>query len=167
MMNYFQKKIKSRQGFTMIEVIAVLVILGIIAVVAVSRLGTDENDLIAQTDIVKAHLRFAQLKALSDDTSASWGIAFAAGSYALQRNGGAASVNLPGENGATHSFPSGVSITSVTVTPSQTVYFNSWGSPVDASGNLLTANIKITLVQSVSKAFLIYNNTGYIEDTTP
>ena len=52
-MNFFQKKIKSRRGFTIIEVIAILVILAILAVVAVSRLGSNENDLIAQTDVVR------------------------------------------------------------------------------------------------------------------
>ncbi len=148
----------------MIEVIAVLVILAILAVVAVSRIGSNENDLIAQTDIVKGHLKFAQLKALSDDTSATWGIVFSGGSYTLQRNGGAPGVNLPGENGVTHSFPTGVSVSSVTVTPGSTVYFNSWGSPVNASGTPLTSNITITLTQDASKSFRIYYNTGYIED---
>ncbi|MDX9822496.1 MAG: type II secretion system protein, partial [Syntrophales bacterium] len=59
-------------AYTMIEIIAVLLVIGILATVAVSRFLSAQQDLVAQADIAKAHLRFAQLKALNDD-SASWG----------------------------------------------------------------------------------------------
>ncbi len=145
-------KLRNINGFTLIETIAVLVILGIVAVVAISRVGTNQNDLIAQKDIVKSHLRFAQLKALSDDTSASWGIVFSANSYTLYTGIAAAAFNLPGEDSGTHTFPTGITITAITVA------FDSWGSPG-------AANITVTLTQSgVTKSFRINANTGYIED---
>lgn len=151
-MNLFHKKTFDHKGFTLIETIAVLIILGIIAAVAVSRVST-QNDLIPQTDIVKSHLRFAQLKALADESTATstWGIAFTGTSCTLQNNGGPASINLPGENGNSHSFPADVTVGSATVT------FDSWGNP--------GADITITLSQGgVSKSFRVNTVTGYIQD---
>ncbi|MCX5831476.1 MAG: prepilin-type N-terminal cleavage/methylation domain-containing protein [Deltaproteobacteria bacterium] len=155
-MNLFDKKTSDNKGFTLIEIIAVLIILGIMAAVAVSRMGSNSSDLIPQTDILKTHLRFAQLKALSDDTSTSWGIVFTTNSsYTLTNivpTGTAATINLPSEDSPTHTFASGVTCTTTTVA------FDSWGSPG-------TTNVTITLTQGgASKSFRVYANTGYIED---
>jgi MSHA pilin protein MshC len=155
-MSLFHKKASDNRGFTLIEVIAVLIILGIIAAVAVSRVMSNQNDLIPQADIVKSHLRFAQLKALASDvqddgTAVTWGIDFTGTTYTLQNNGVTASINLPGDDGKIHTFPSGVTIGNATVT------FNSWGDP--------GADITITLSQGgVSKTFKVNNITGYIQD---
>jgi type II secretory pathway pseudopilin PulG len=138
----------------MIEVVAVLVIIGIISAVAVSNMGTSQPDLIAQADSVKTHLRFAQLKALQDDTG-TWGISFAGNSYTLTQGIGAATPlpaasALPSESGNTHFFPAGVTVNTTTVT------FDPWGSP----GN---ADIAITLTQGSNTApITVTANTGYI-----
>jgi MSHA pilin protein MshC len=156
-MSLFDMKTSDNKGFTLIEVIAVLIILGIFAAVAASRVGSNQNELIPQTDILKSHLRYAQLKALSDDTSTSWGIVFTSStSYTITNvpvsGGTAVSINLPSENSSTHTFPSGV-----TSTTTPTVAFDSWGNP--------GADITITLSQGgVTKAFKVNNITGYIQD---
>jgi prepilin-type N-terminal cleavage/methylation domain-containing protein len=154
-MNLFHKKTFGKKGFTLIEVIALLIILGIVAAVAASRGMSNESGLIAQADIVKSHLRFAQLKALSDDID-TWSIVFTSSSYSLSCSGTIlgnncpATINLPSENSGTHTFPTGVAASPVTVT------FDSWGSPG-------TANVTVTLTQdSISKPITITNNTGYI-----
>ncbi len=145
------KNIKKQTGFTMIEVIAVLIIMGIISAVAISRIGSVQSDLPVQADIVKSHLRFANLKALQDDT-ATWGISFGSSSYALLCNNAPTTIQLPGENSGTHTFPTGVTISST----SANVNFDSWGSPG-------TANVSITLSQSgVTTAIVIAGNTGFI-----
>jgi MSHA pilin protein MshC len=170
-MNLFHKKTSDNKGFTLIEVIAVLIILGIMVAVAVSRMGSNDSDLIPQTDIVKTHLRFAQLKALADDVydsgggvmvASTWGITFTSGtpaSFTLQNNGGTASINLPGEDGKIHTFPTGVTVAPTTVT------FDSWGRPVVSAVDLtpLTVNASIALSQGgVSSTINVTINTGYI-----
>jgi prepilin-type N-terminal cleavage/methylation domain-containing protein len=160
-MSTLDMKTPDNKGFTLIEVIAVLIILGIIAAVAVSRVSSNQSDLIPQTDIVKSHLRFAQLKALADDvqvdgvTASTWGIVFSETYYTLYNNNNPATTStLPGaSDGAIHTFPSGVTVVAAPVT------FNSWGNP--------GATIKITLTQNGNKDFWVYNNTGYIGDTEP
>jgi len=162
-MNMFHRKTSDNKGFTLIETVVVLILAAILAAFVISRGISTDNDLIPQADIVKSHLRFAQLKALADDvnasgTATSWGIVFTASSYTLYKDGAVASINLPGENGNSHTFPTGVTSGGVT-----TVTFNRWGSPVDSSGNLLAGNAAVTLSQGgVTTTITVANNTGYI-----
>lgn len=136
------------RGFTLVEVIAVLVVLSIIVAVAVSRISI-RGDLTSQTDIVKSHLRFVQLKALADDT-ATWGISFSGSAYTLLYNSASSTLNLPGEDSNSHAFPAGVT------TASQAINFDAWGNP---SGGAAT----ITLSgEGSSKTITINGSTGYI-----
>ena len=150
-MNQLDKPRTDNRGFTLVEVIVTLIVIAILGAVAASRL-TLQGGLIGQADIVKAHLRFAQIKALQDDTSdtAPWGIAFAGGSYTLHKNNIAATIPFPSEDSNVHTFPAGRTITAGTVN------FNSWGSPG-------TANIPLTLSQGgATTAITINANTGFI-----
>jgi prepilin-type N-terminal cleavage/methylation domain-containing protein len=72
------KKRLHHSGFTMIEIIAVLVITAIIAAVAVTRISSNDNNLIAVSDTLRSHLRLAQAKAMSSstDTGIVWGVRF-------------------------------------------------------------------------------------------
>ena len=63
-------RLKAHDGFTLGEVIAVLAILAIISAVIISRSGSFSADLPAQTEILKAHLRYAQNLGMSGDTPA-------------------------------------------------------------------------------------------------
>ena len=142
-----KNRLKNNGGFTLIEVIAVLIILAIVTAVAVTRGMSTQNDLIPQADTVKTHLRFAQLKALGDDVN-TWGITFTTGSYSLSCTAGTNSTcpssQLPSEMSSSHSFPSHVTATSTTVN------FDSWGSPGTAdvpivlseNGNTTTVTVK-------------------------
>ena len=155
-MSLLDKKTVGNEGFTLIEVIAVLIILGIIVAVAASRMGANQNDLIPQADIVKSHLRFAQLKALADDSSSTstWGIAFSGTFYTLQNNlATATTATLPGaSDGTRNTLPSGVTVVA-SVSP---VTFDSWGSP---AGGAQT----VTLSQGGGSITInIANITGYI-----
>lgn len=144
--------IKGNRGFTMVEVIAVLIIIGIIAAVAVSRLISSQENLIAEFNTAKAHLRFAQLKALSDDdpTISGWGISFAGNSYTLTKDGAPAAISLPGSNSNTYNFPGGITATAINVV------FDSWGS-----AGTTPATITMTYGAN-TETINITEHTGYI-----
>ena len=151
-----QSRLKDNGGFTLIEVIAVLIILIIIAAVAVTHGISTQNDLIPQVDTVKTHLRFAQMKALNDDTN-TWSMAFTTGSYSLSCTAGtnstcpSSTIQLPSESSNTHNFPS-----DVTVNPAITITFDRWGSPGGS-------NAVVNLIQgSQTIAITVGANTGYI-----
>lgn len=146
----FYKTKTCEHGFTLMEVIAILIIIGITLAVAMNRVISTQSELISELDIVKSHLRYVQLKALNSDTG-TWGISFSANSYTLQYNGAAATISLPSEDSNTHTFSSGV-----TMTGSQTVTYTSWGSPG-------AANVSLTLSQGgETRTTTITAGTGFI-----
>ncbi len=63
----------NNQGFTLIEVIAVLVIIGILSVVALSKMNDKNTDFYAIESSLKAHLRYAQSKAMYSESTV-WGL---------------------------------------------------------------------------------------------
>jgi MSHA pilin protein MshC len=148
-----KSRLKNNGGFTLIEIIAVLIILAIITAVAVTRGMSTQNDLIPQADTVKTHLRFAQMKALNDDVNI-WKMAFTSTSYALSCAGSncpSSTIRLPSEKDNTHSFPS-----DVTVNPAITITFDRWGSPGGSDA-------VVSLTQgSQTIAITVAANTGYI-----
>ena len=155
-----RNRLKSNKGFTLIEVVAVLIILGILAAVAISR-GIDTRDvsLQAEVDTLKAHLRYAQYLALNDISPVKWGIQITGQTYTLVRNSngdGATFDNhsLPGESSATHSI---APFTATTIN----VLFDEWGTPYNAASKL-AANQTINLSPG-SQSFIITPETGYIQ----
>jgi prepilin-type N-terminal cleavage/methylation domain-containing protein len=148
-----QSRLKNNGGFTLIEVIAVLIILAIITAVAVTRSMSTQNDLIPQADTVKTHLRFAQMKALNDDINI-WSMVFTTNSYTLSCTGSncpSSTIQIPSESSNSHSFPS-----DVTINPGTTVTFDRWGSPGGS-------DVIVNLIQgSKTIAITVGANTGYI-----
>lgn len=146
------------RGFTMIELISILVIVGMLAAVAVSRISsTAAYSLTSEADILRMHLRYAQLRALSD--SVTWGVTFSSNSYTLQKNGVQASSNLPNEGSATHTLPGGITLSGSTIT------FDTWGTPVIAWDNTNPVTGSITIIissGSSSQSITITKNTGFI-----
>jgi len=140
-------------GFTMIEIISVLIIIGILSAVAVSKMtSNDIYDVVMETETLKTHLRYSQIRAMS--YNGTWGSQISGGtSYTLQKDGLTATVNLPNENSPTHSFASGISATPGTTT----ITFDDLGSP----GN---ADIIITLNKQGhnSRTLTITQKTGFI-----
>lgn len=127
-----RKNNKNQQrGFTLIEVIAVLVIIAVLAAVAVSRISsTQDVAAMTEAEILKMHLRYAQMRALSDDTS--WGISCSGKTYTLLRDGktdmlledeSTVPIKLPGEDSAMFESKNDITFNCGTIT------FDDWGSP--------------------------------------
>jgi Tfp pilus assembly protein FimT len=156
-------RLKMNQGFTILEIIVILIVMGIIGVIVISRLwGTDVN-LIGQTEVVKSHLRYAQSRAMNTDVI--WGINLTGSTYSLFKNGSTANkVILPAEDSNTRSLPSGITVETAIIS------FDSWGIPhTDAAatdGQELAAGDseeEITISSSGdAKTITVTPNTGFI-----
>lgn len=176
-MRQSQREAGKDKGFTMIEMIFVLIVLVIVAAVFMSRyLSTGTNELLIETDGLKTSLRYAQMKAMNDTLQPNgnprWGIDFPnTVSYTLYRfadDGTKVYVNLPGEispmthmPSPTHPLSTGISMT---VFAGSTVAFDDWGSPFDGSGNRWAATNSMTLAQDTQNSTItITKNTGFIQ----
>jgi prepilin-type N-terminal cleavage/methylation domain-containing protein len=96
-----RSKAGSPQGFTMIEVIAVLMVVGVIAAIAINRvMSTTVTTRVAQESVIKNHIRYAQATALKQGTM--WGIKCDGTDYWLFRTNAPDTVTnqipLPGES---------------------------------------------------------------------
>jgi MSHA pilin protein MshC len=150
------KLITANRGFTLIEIISVLLVIGILSAVAISRMVFSHQDVdnTARVEKLKTQLRYAQSRAMNTDEI--WGIEFSGTSYHLFNGGNVSNtVHLPGEDSVNISLPSGTSIT-------QTVSFDkNRGRPcTDAAGTTPATN-DITLNVG-GKTIRIVRNTGYI-----
>jgi prepilin-type N-terminal cleavage/methylation domain-containing protein len=141
------------RGFTLIEIIAVLIILAIISAVAVPRIiGTSDSDLSSQVEVVKNHIRYAQTRAMNTD--AQWGINFSSATtyYLFQGVGSTTPVLLPGEDNATVNLTTKKSALTITPPTGGSVTFDSYGSPGSATTTITTNGGTITVTR----------NTGFI-----
>lgn len=158
------------RGFTMIEIITVLVILGFLAFTAVAMLYQPEAvEVPARLETLKSHLRFAQAAALN--SSNVWGIEMVDNrTYALFRmneDGTSTRVRLPGESATTVTLPPTVTATATCGGAGITVIsFTNWGVPCTTKSMDPTPaadNIVITMTQgSQSKTATMIKNTGYL-----
>ena len=150
----------NNSGFTWVELIVVMTIMGIISAIVVNRFMTDDTELVAQTEVIKAHLRYAQLRSMNTDTV--WYIKFTANTYELYKNGDAVAKLFPGGDSPTISLPTGAS---VNYGASDVVAFNGWGKPcIDSAGQVLqAADRTLTITQGAeNRSITITKNTGFI-----
>jgi len=140
------------KGFTIIEVIAVIVLISILAAYAASRMNLDTN-LQAEADIFKSNLRYAQQIALCGNNTYTWRIGVGENSYTFTRLDSANnSVNMWLPSGdSTVNFPTGI-----TAGWTGTINFDQWGSP---GGD----DIIITLDDgSTTRDITVTKNTGFV-----
>ncbi len=157
--------IKNNSGFTLFEIVAVLIVMGIITAFAVGRVADNKPELIAQKEVLKVHLRYAQSRAMNSNDN--YGIESNGNTYWLFRVSSANRVNFPGEQ-SDHIDLSALGL-SLSMTDGNIVCFNSKGVPytdfdTDNAGNLQTEDRTLTLSSgSDSESIIITKNTGFIQ----
>ena len=154
----------------MIEMIMVLIVMAIMGTFILVRATPGSNDLIAQAEILKSHLRYAQIRAMNDTLQPNnhprWEMDFPnTTSYALYRyrddgSGIKDPADLPGENSNSHTLTTGISMTTDF---GSNINFNEWGIPVDSVGTTVGTPQTITFTQGTTTSNItITKNTGYI-----
>jgi prepilin-type N-terminal cleavage/methylation domain-containing protein len=148
-----RKRFGGQGGFTLFEVIMVLLILGVISYFATTRLFSgDATSQRAEMELVKNHLRYAQSRTMN--TEKDWGITFETGGkqyYLFNGDNPVLPIRLPGDE----SLNGKMTLSAITVTNAPiTVRFlsQSFGSPG-------TANVSIT---TTAGAIAVTKNTGFI-----
>jgi prepilin-type N-terminal cleavage/methylation domain-containing protein len=163
----------ANQGFTLMEVVVVLLVIGIITAFAVGRGSSEGVELKVRYEVLKNHFRHAQLRAMN--TGPYWGIATnisgadntKATAYQLFHYDGSTMkvVPLPGEDTDTIDFGGeGTHISSGIYS------FDERGAPYYAAasdsppGTKLTGNKMITVSNGSENAQIqITQHTGFIE----
>lgn len=158
-----------QRGFTLIELIMVIVILGVLAVVAAPRIF-NSNDFNARGfhDETLALLRYAQKVAIAQRRTVC--VAFTSTSATLTMASAASTFNcttataLAGPNGtpAVNAKPGVTFNPTSPATPSNWNFnFDGLGRPIDASGAaIVTQNIKINDAADI----VVEASTGYVHD---
>jgi len=149
----------NKSGFTLIEVVVVLILLGIVSTFVAVRATNYHSELAARTEILKSHLRYAQMKSIS--SNAVWGIHSAGSKYWLFTDGDTNQKRqLLGEDDLEVDLSDyGLSVSGFTYS------FETWGSPcTDAGASVrLTATASITVSEGGgSKSINITPYTGFI-----
>ena len=125
---------RNQQGFTLIEITAVLVLMAIISAYVIGRsVSTEQIDLAAQTDRIRNQIRYTQAAAMKqyDETLKVWGIKCDAGpnQYWLFEGQNpddvSKQINFPGERNLKISL-AGLGVDSMTAF---TLFFDRFGRP--------------------------------------
>jgi len=143
------------RGFTLIELLAVIIIMGVVLFAAVGHVYFGNTEQTTRIEMVKAHLRYAQSKAMADKVK--WGIKFNGTSYWLFKGGAEDTpVRIMGQDGTTVDLPEGMSHTGI-------YGFDDWGKPYKKSGTSWLAHDGSTLAFGTGLGSVtLTRNTGFI-----
>ncbi len=172
--------INKQNGFTLLEIISILIILGILAVVAVSRSVNFNAEVYSGADALKAHLRYAQTMAMNSYfdpspipglSSLPYGIRCNGTSYWLFKGTNSADttnyIRLPEDEQYINANTINLTAKKISV-DSFTVYFDNRGIPYNTYNSAidnspLTALLDIAVTASgTTKNVEIRPLTGYI-----
>lgn len=150
----------SSDGFTLIELITVLLIIGILSAVIVSRSGTLNTDLAARSSELRSQLRYLQLMAMKNSTT-YLALKSDGGSYwAYNSANSSKRIPLPGESSSTVSLAD----KGITSLNAFTISFDAYGIPYTGEPQVkLANNATITLTIGGQNATLIVvPETGFV-----
>ena len=153
---------RNDRGFTLIEIVAVLLLISFIAVAVFSHsITTDQINFVGQVDKIRQHIRYAQSLAMKRNEI--WGITSDANKYSLFKKNTSNKVQIPGEQNAE------IYLSTLGITMNNfTVYFNKkFGIPYHSItfNNLVTPDNLLTITISAgsqTRTLVITPETGLI-----
>lgn len=153
---------RSVSGFTLIEVVAILLLLGIVAVTIPTCVRPSSAKVRAEADILGATLRYVQSRAIAEERL--WRLEFTSGTEYRIGPAGGAWARIPGSGGDRHVLAAGQSGPS-----GWRVYFDGWGRPVESDGTVQSSERGMVLNGSgIDNNFRlsVVPETGHIEGPT-
>jgi MSHA pilin protein MshC len=152
---------RNQAGFTLIEIVAVIVFIAILAVVALARYPFEDPTLISRTRVLKTHLRYAQMRSISSDSQ--WGIKYQVNGdqrayWLFKQPETNTRLALPGES------DDHVRLDRMGIVISQgsfEVEFDGWGRPTSTLNGTGTLDLELTKSDR-SEPITITQNTGFI-----
>ena len=155
-------------GFTILEIVTVLIVIGIISAFAIGRGMTTNADLKVQLEVLKTQLRHAQARAMNSDIH--WGIQTDAtgDSYWLFSWNGSSltKYKLPGEKSDTVNLSaSGMSMTAGTYTyDSRGIPYVTGAAGTPPGTNLISAGSQTIVLSKGADSYslTVTRNTGFV-----
>ena len=154
------KTLRQQNGFTIIELLVVIVIIAVISALAVPRFITSPN-LDAQTQQILGDLRYAQMLAITHGQRFRVNFTLPS-TYGITNLAGTAVTN-PSTNTSTITLASGITISGLTNLPNNLVAFDERGIPYSNSTatTALSANATIIVTRNAqSRTIVITQQTG-------
>lgn len=147
-------------GFTFLEILAVLMIIAIISAVLMIRDTGEPLRLFSEQEIIKGHLRYTQYLALANDQHA-WKLQFSGNGYTLFK-GESDEIMLPNESSGRHELMEGIDMQVVREDGGVVdfIRFDRWGVPENGSGYTIRLS---DLINGGTAAIRITQNTGYVQ----
>jgi prepilin-type N-terminal cleavage/methylation domain-containing protein len=141
---------RPQRGFTLVELVAVLLIIGALSVVAVAKFNPATFEARAAADELLAAIRYAQEKSMSNTGATDYQIAVTSSGYAVTQGGAAIPHPVTGAAGYSRTW------SDVSLSPATTIVFDGYGAPN------LAAPVTITLSHgSESASVTVENVTGF------
>lgn len=156
--------IKSHFGFTMLELIIVMIVIAIISVIALPTLNISTINAEGQADQLVSDLMYTRV--LAQTTGKRYYlIKLSSNTYQIRDSSGTA-ILYPGTGSQTITLKSGITFSSVTNLPNNLVAFDSKGTPytdTNSPGTLLAATASFVLTDSgATNSVFITPTTGWI-----
>ncbi len=148
-----------QQGFTLIELISIILLIGVISVVATAKWPGNMKEEAAVKEFKRA-IRYAQHQAMTRQyittSNDAWGMAINGNAYSIKRQ-------VSAENVPDFTNRNLLDDASITISDPGDLWFNGLGEPIDATGVPLTAPATgITYTIAGTKQLTVCLQTGYV-----
>ena len=158
------RSIDRNAGFTLVELVVVIIVVSILAVVALPRLNTRTFDTVGFYQEVLSSVRYAQKEAVAKRRVVCVSLSANSVTIRFAKNAGVFTCDTEltsprGVSPFTVTASSGVTLSSVPSIP--TFYFDPLGRPLDAAG-VSSPQRTISITGDGTQSFVVEAETGYV-----